>query len=117
VAKRHTRNSLLALALTFPEAFEDHPWGETVVKVNGKIFLFLGFMDDRSEPRITVKLPESCEQALGFAGAERTGYGLGRAGWVTVPLRAVPSGLAEDWLEESYCVVAPRRLSRMLEGG
>jgi hypothetical protein len=31
---------LKAAALAYPEAWEDHPWGETVVKVRAKIFLF-----------------------------------------------------------------------------
>ena len=41
-------------ALEFPEAHEDHPWGETVIKVRGKIFVFLG--DDDGGFRVTVKL-------------------------------------------------------------
>ena len=34
--------ALRKFALTFPGSHEDHPWGETVVKVKGKIFVFLG---------------------------------------------------------------------------
>ena len=29
-------------ALSYPEAVEDHPWGDQVIKVRGKIFVFLG---------------------------------------------------------------------------
>ncbi|HCO04282.1 MAG TPA: dGTPase, partial [Actinobacteria bacterium] len=29
-------------ALGLPEAYEDHPWGESVAKVNKKVFVFLG---------------------------------------------------------------------------
>ena len=29
-------------ALGYPGATEDHPWGETAIKVNGKVFVFLG---------------------------------------------------------------------------
>ena len=45
-------------------------------------------------------------------GAEPTGYGLGKAGWVTVPLRApgVSLDVLRDWVEESYRIVAPKRL-------
>ena len=52
-------------------------------------------------------------------GAEPTGYGLGRAGWVTVPLRApgVSIGVLRDWVEESYRIVAPKRLVAELDGG
>ena len=36
------RDKLLSFALAFPGASLDHPWGEEVAKVNGKIFVFLG---------------------------------------------------------------------------
>ena len=104
-----TRDKVRDFALSLPEASEDHPWGEDVVKVRGKIFVFLG---GTASKRMTVKLEESHAHALSIAGAERTGYGLGASGWVTVPLRAegVSLGLLRDWVEESYRIVAPRTL-------
>jgi predicted DNA-binding protein (MmcQ/YjbR family) len=103
------RDKLLTFALAFPGAYLDHPWGEDVAKVNGKIFVFLG---PSMSKRITVKLDESHGHALAIDGAEPTGYGLGKSGWVTVPLRApgVTLDLLSDWVEESYRIVAPRRL-------
>ena len=61
---------------------------------------------------MTVKLDESHGHALAIEGAEPTGYGLGKSGWVTVPLRApgVTLDLLRDWIEESYRIVAPKRL-------
>ena len=110
-----TRDKLLAFALSFPGAYEDHPWGEEVAKVRGKIFVFLGQPTSR---RMTVKLDESHGHALSVEGAEPTGYGLGKAGWVTVPLRApgVDLELLRDWIEESYRIVAPKRLVADLDG-
>ena len=107
------RARIRTFALSLPEAAEDHPWGEDVVKVRGKIFVFLG--DARSR-RITVKLDESHEHALSIEGAAPTGYGLGKAGWVTVPIRGVPLDVARDWVEESYRIVAPKRLVALLDG-
>ena len=103
------RDKLLAFSLAFPGASLDHPWGEDVAKVNGKIFVFLG---PSMSKRITVKLDESHGHALAIDGAEPTGYGLGKSGWVTVPLRApgVTLDLLRDWIEESYRIVAPKRL-------
>lgn len=103
------RDKVLAFALSLPEAVEDHPWGEDVMKVRGKIFVFGGAAGSR---RISVKLAESHAHALATDGAEPTGYGLGKAGWVTVPLRApgVTIDLLRDWVEESYRLVAPKRL-------
>jgi predicted DNA-binding protein (MmcQ/YjbR family) len=110
-----TRDKLLAFALSLPETYEDHPWGESVAKVRGKIFVFLGPASSR---RLTVKLDESHGHALSIEGAERTGYGLGTHGWVTVPVRAsgVTLDLLRDWIEESYRIVAPKRLVAELDG-
>jgi predicted DNA-binding protein (MmcQ/YjbR family) len=67
---------------------------------------------------MTVKLEESHAHALAIEGAEPTGHGLGKSGWVTVPLRArgVTVGLLRDWIEESYRIVAPKRLVSALDG-
>lgn len=108
------REKVRAFALSLPETHEDHPWGEDVVKVRGKVFVFLGGPRSRL---VTVKLEESHGHALSIDGAEPTGYGLGKSGWVTVPLRApgVSLDLLRDWVEESYCIVAPKRLVAELD--
>lgn len=113
---RRTWRTIRDFALALPGAFEDHPWGESVAKVNGKVFVFLG-LEDLADPAISVKLDESHEQALGVPGAAPTGYGLGRAGWVTVPLgdESPPVEVLTDWVEESYRRVAPKRLVAQLD--
>src|SRR6266511_1740584 len=68
-------------------AWQGFDWEETVVKVNKKIFVLLGSADSPAWPAITVKLEDSNAAALGVPGAEATRYGLGKSGWVTVPLR------------------------------
>jgi predicted DNA-binding protein (MmcQ/YjbR family) len=114
---RKVRSSLMSYALALPEAHEDHPWGETVVKVNKKIFVFLGAEDGSHPPGFSVKLPESRDQALAVSGAEPTGYGLGKAGWVSLQLDGAlpPIGVLHDWVEESYRAVAPKKLSKLLD--
>jgi predicted DNA-binding protein (MmcQ/YjbR family) len=56
VPMARARDKLRDFALSLPAAYEDHPWGEDVAKVNGKIFVFLGSSTSR---RMTVKLDES----------------------------------------------------------
>ena len=102
---------LLAFALTLPEAYEDRPWGDVVVKVRGKIFAFVGGAE-----LLTVKLDESHGHALSIEGAEPTGYGLGKSGWVTVPRAGLELDVLRDWVEESYRIVAPKRLVALLDG-
>jgi predicted DNA-binding protein (MmcQ/YjbR family) len=112
---RKAIDDLKAFALGLPGAFEDNPWGhEPVVKVGKKIFVFLG---SESAPTITVKLPDSADQALDLPGAVPSSYGLGRHGWVTAPVgpEGAPRGVAEDWIDESYRAVAPKRLVAQLD--
>jgi hypothetical protein len=46
---------LRAVALAYPEATEDFPWGHTAVKVRGKAFLFLS--GEAGTLSVTCKLP------------------------------------------------------------
>jgi predicted DNA-binding protein (MmcQ/YjbR family) len=109
-----TRSAILRFALSLPGAWEDHPWEEDVVKVGKKIFVFLG---GPGSPGMTVKLAESHAGALGVKDARPTAYGLGKAGWVDVPFgpAAPPLGVLKDWVEESYRVVATKKLVAELD--
>ena len=109
-------DSIRKAALKYPEAHEDHPWGETVVKVKKKVFVFLGHSKD-SGFGASFKLAETGEAALLLPFARPTGYGLGKAGWVSVRFDAgarVPTGLLLEWLDESYRAVAPKKLVKVL---
>jgi predicted DNA-binding protein (MmcQ/YjbR family) len=111
------RARLRDFALSLPGAWEDFPWGERVAKVDKKVFVFFGH-DGETEPSlVTVKLVESHGHALAIEGAAQTGYGLGRAGWVNVPVQAkgVTPVVLFDWIEESYRIVAPKRLVAELD--
>ena len=106
---------LKAVALAYPEAWEDHPWGETVIKVRGKIFLFL--FESGEGLKISLKLPHSREFALEYPFTKPTGYGLGKAGWVTssfAPKEKPPLDVLEALLDESYRAVAPKKLAAAL---
>lgn len=108
---------LEAFALSLPEAWPDSPWGDQVVKVGTKIFLFVS-SPDSERPVITVKLPESRDHALSYPDAFPTRYGLGKHGWVTIFVDAVPEEECEvlvDFVEESYRAVATKTLVKRLD--
>ncbi len=111
------RAELRDRALELPEAWQDHPWGETVVKVRKKIFVFLGVDDGSYPPGVGVKLRGSLDEALGLPGVTPMGYGLGKAGWVMVSFEPEPppGDLLLDWVEESYRLVAPKTLVALLD--
>jgi len=99
-------------ALSLPETTEDFPWGERAFKVKGKTFVFL----NAEELSFSMKLPKTGFQALTLPFAASTGYGLGKAGWITFkPTGRITKALKEqffDWALESYVAVAPKKLAR-----
>jgi predicted DNA-binding protein (MmcQ/YjbR family) len=112
------RRQLLEQALSYPEAWEDHPWGESVVKVRKKVFVFLGVPED-GHLGCSLKLPESGPFILAEDFAEPTGYGLGKSGWVSLTFAVddpdVPLDLLFELIDESYRAVAPKTLVKQLD--
>jgi predicted DNA-binding protein (MmcQ/YjbR family) len=111
---RRISRELRKYALSFPEATEDFPWGERVAKVKGKVFVFLGRDPVPGGPMgLSVKLPESGQDALDLPFAKQTGYGLGKSGWVSATFEASdepPLEILKGWIHESYCAVGPKKL-------
>src|SRR3954463_3702729 len=103
--------ALRKLALAYPEATEDMPWGHHAIKVKGKSFLFLAADGDTFS--LSAKLPSSAQVAVKLPFASPTEYGLGKSGWVTARFRRearVPMELLQLWIDESYRAIAPKRL-------
>jgi predicted DNA-binding protein (MmcQ/YjbR family) len=102
---------LREIALAFPEVREEFPWGHSAMKVRGKAFVFLSASEDRLS--LSMKLPSSGVMALMLPFASPTGYGLGKSGWVTcefAPGDEIPLELLQEWLDESYRAIAPKKL-------
>jgi predicted DNA-binding protein (MmcQ/YjbR family) len=103
------------LALSFPETYEDSPWGHPVFKVgDNKMFAAMSSADDGVA--LTVKLtPEEREIALHFPHVSVARY-VGRYGWVTAVVGDDESlETALEWLRESYWLKAPARLRSAVE--
>lgn len=110
--------ALCRFGLSLPEVTEDFPWGERALKVRGKVFAFMHRVEGGGLS-ITVKLPQSGHAVAMLPHVQPSGYGLGRAGWVTARFAAgerlpIPELMA--WLDESYRAVAPKALVRQLDG-
>jgi len=113
------RDHAQAYALTFPGAYVEHPWGQTVVKVNRKVFLFInGAIAPEDGVSLSIKLPQSGADVLRLPLAEPMGYGMGKHGWVTLIIMRddlLPLRLLETWIDESYRAIAPKRLLAELD--
>jgi predicted DNA-binding protein (MmcQ/YjbR family) len=74
---------------------------------------------DQRVSRMSVKLPKEEATAVVATdpGAEPTGYGLGRHGWVTVAVGEADDErwqLVEEWVRTSYTLVAPKSLAKIV---
>jgi predicted DNA-binding protein (MmcQ/YjbR family) len=107
---------LRAVALGYPETYEEQPWGDRVVKVKGKIFFSCGVHEKLLYA--TVKLPQSRRELLQRDYAEPTHYGMGKHGWVTCKFataKAVPVEEVKAWIHESFVAVAPKTIVKGLD--
>jgi predicted DNA-binding protein (MmcQ/YjbR family) len=103
-----------ALALSFPETYEDEPWGHPVFKVaDNRMFASMS-----SEPplRVTVKLTaEEREIAMLLPFTSIARY-VGRYGWITAEVTDDESlEAALEWVRESYWLKAPAHLRKAAE--
>jgi predicted DNA-binding protein (MmcQ/YjbR family) len=106
VKARSPLPKLRAHALSLPEAWEDFPWDDRVVKVRKKIFVMLG------DASCGVKLSESHAAARTMPGVEPMRYGLGAHGWVRVAYAdGPPAEILIEWIDESYALIAPKKLA------
>src|SRR6478672_2254440 len=80
-AHARAEEKLRQFALAYPEAVEEFPWGERAIKVRKKVFVFVEA--DGGGLRLSLKLPDSAGFALSQPFVTPTGYGLGKAGWIT----------------------------------
>jgi predicted DNA-binding protein (MmcQ/YjbR family) len=102
---------LRAIALTYPETYEEQPWGHRVVKCAGKMFFTCDVHD--GELSATVKVPRSGKKLLERPYAEPTHYGMGKYGWVTLTFKSakqVPLDEMRAWIEETFVSMAPKKL-------
>ena len=104
-----------SLALSFPAAYEDSPWGHPVFKVADNR-MFAAMSNETDPVRLTVKLtPEEREIALLLPYVTVAAY-VGRYGWVTATVsdeEALEAAL--EWLRESYWLKAPAHLRSAVE--
>jgi predicted DNA-binding protein (MmcQ/YjbR family) len=96
------------LALSFPETYEDHPWGDfPVFKVgSNKVFAWLTV-----EPRavqLTLKLSAEEREVAYLLPYVSVARYVGRYGWVTATVTDEETlNAALEWLRESYGLKAP----------
>lgn len=102
---------LRELALSLPETYEDHPWGdEPVFKVaDNKMFAVMSVGEDAV--RLTVKLTQEEREIAHLLPYVSTARYVGRYGWVTAEIADEETlEAALEWIRESYWLKAPAHL-------
>ena len=100
-------NRVRTLALSFPQTYEDAPWGFPVFKVGAnKLFAWMTEYDDRVD--VTVKLSAEEREIVELLPWVRRASHVGRYGWVTVEVSSDETLEATlEWIRESYWLKAP----------
>ena len=110
-------DALRALALSFPETYEDSPWGHPAFKVaDNKLFATMSVSEDAVT--VTVKLTQEEREIAFLLPYVRRASHVGRYGWITATVTDEESlAAALEWLRESYWLKAPARLRSAVEAG
>ena len=103
-------------ALSYPQTEEGIACAGTAaekrtLRVGGKAFVFLGSGD------IMLKLQDSIGEATAFAAQHPDACKVGAHGWVTLTItNAAPAtSTLLNWVNESYRLLAPKRVLAQLE--
>jgi predicted DNA-binding protein (MmcQ/YjbR family) len=100
-----------ALALGFPQAYEDRPWGDFPVFKVGENKVFGWAVTRESSVDVTVKLSAEEREIAYLLPYVRTASHVGRYGWITATIEdAEALETALEWLRESYYLKAPAKL-------
>ena len=96
---------------------EDQPFGDDVItfRLEGKIFVCLSLGGDKqdmmesSEPRLALKLsPERNEELRGQFAAVTPAWHWNKKHWSDVYYEQVEDALVQEWIRESYLLVASK---------
>lgn len=111
-------HALQEFALEYPQAqmgiaCEGTALQKITIRAGSKSFLFLGLAD------MMLKLGSSLPDAVALAAEHPDMYKVGANGWVTAKFHddaMPPLDLLKRWVDESYRLVAGRKLVAMLPG-
>jgi predicted DNA-binding protein (MmcQ/YjbR family) len=105
------------LALSFPEAYEDRPWGDFPVFKVGQNKVFGWAVTEDDAVRVTVKLTAEEREIAHLLPYVSVARYVGRYGWITAAVTDEESlAAALEWLRESYWLKCPAELKAAVEG-
>ncbi len=104
---------LRALSAKFPETSEVEAWGHPTFRVDDKIFASFG--EHEGEPSIGCKQTRPDQAVLVEDPRFHVAPYVGRYGWIGIKVDQVKWPLVAELVEQSYRLVAPKRLVAKLD--
>ena len=96
------------LALSFPETYEDHPWGDFPVFKVGSNKVFAWLTIEPKSVQLTLKLTAEEREIAHLLPYVSIARYVGRYGWITATVSDEETlASALEWLRESYWLKAP----------
>jgi len=96
------------LALSFPQTYEDHPWGDFPVFKVGANKVFAWLTVEPKAVRLTLKLTAEEREIAHLLPYVSNARYVGRYGWITATVTDEETlAAALEWLRESYWLKAP----------
>lgn len=109
-----TSETFRKLALSFPESVELPHFEKASFRVNKKIFATLSEKENRAMLKLSV-VDQSVFSDMSEGAVYPVPGGWGKQGATYFELRKVKKKMLEDAMRTSYCLVAPKKLSDLLE--
>ena len=104
------------LALSFPETYEDHPWGDFPVFKVGANKVFAWLTIEPKAVQVTLKLTAEEREVAHLLPWVSVAKYVGRYGWVTATVTDENSlDAALEWVRESYWLKCPAELRSAVE--
>jgi len=105
------------LALSFPQTYEDHPWGDFPVYKVGENKVFGWTTVEDGVVQLTVKLTSEEREIAHLLPFVHTASYVGRYGWITAEVTDEQTlDAALEWIRESYWLKCPTELKAAVEG-
>lgn len=116
-SRRRPVDRLRVIALSLPETSEQRTWGHPTFRVNQKMFAACSD-DDGGRSTMSCKAAPGEQPALLARGEPffMPSY-VGSKGWIGIDLgwRDLDWDEVAELVTESYCLVAPKRLSKLVD--
>jgi predicted DNA-binding protein (MmcQ/YjbR family) len=111
-----TMKAIRKIAMKYPETETGTSCNKVSYKAGKKSFVFVG--SNETSYNVMLKVQGNLAEAQVLQAKPPDNYRIGLHGWMTIVLdhkKSPPAGLFERWIDESYRLIAPKKLVAVLD--